>query len=94
MHPTLIISAYRQALEDAIRILEDQVAFDVDINDEKAMIKVIQSCIGTKFISRWAGKNFAKLSKKYKENRFFLAIFEKKYSSKTSLVRMEFIMHL
>merc|ERR1711990_1183703 len=51
---TLIISAYRQALEDAIRILEDQVAFDVDINDEKAMIKVIQSCIGTKFISRWA----------------------------------------
>merc|ERR1712203_490856 len=49
-----IISAYRQALEDAIRILEDQVAFDVDINDEKAMIKVIQSCIGTKFISRWA----------------------------------------
>merc|ERR1719331_3622429 len=54
MHPTLIISAYRQALEDAIRILEDQVAFDVDINDEKAMIKVIQSCIGTKFISRWA----------------------------------------
>jgi len=54
MHPTLIISAYRQALEDAIVILEDQVAFDVDIKDEKAMIKVIQSCIGTKFISRWA----------------------------------------
>jgi len=54
MHPTLIISAYRQALEDAVRILEDQVAFDVDINDEKEMIKVIQSCIGTKFISRWA----------------------------------------
>merc|ERR1719415_240293 len=54
MHPTVIISAYRQALEDAVRILEDQVAFDVDINDEKEMIKVIQSCIGTKFISRWA----------------------------------------
>merc|ERR1712004_111413 len=54
MHPTLIISAYRQALEDAVTMLEDQVAFDVDINDEKEMIKVIQSCIGTKFISRWA----------------------------------------
>merc|ERR1719325_204069 len=54
MHPTVIISAYRQALEDAVKILEDQVAFDVDINDEKEMIKVIQSCIGTKFISRWA----------------------------------------
>merc|ERR1719325_527610 len=54
MHPTVIISAYRQALEDAVDVLENQVAFDVDINDEKEMIKVIQSCIGTKFISRWA----------------------------------------
>merc|ERR1711936_883336 len=26
IHPTVVISAYRQALEDAIRILEDQVA--------------------------------------------------------------------
>merc|ERR1712024_259773 len=54
MHPTLIISAYRQALEDAVDVLENKVAFDVDINNEKEMIKVIQSCIGTKFISRWA----------------------------------------
>jgi len=54
MHPTVIISAYRQALEDAVDILENQVAFDVDVNDESEMIKVIQSCIGTKFISRWA----------------------------------------
>lgn len=54
MHPTVIINAYRQALEDAVKILEDQVAFDVDINNESEMIKVIQSCIGTKFISRWA----------------------------------------
>merc|ERR1719205_424945 len=54
MHPTVIISAYRQALEDAVDVLENKVAFDVDINNEKAMIKVIQSCIGTKFISRWA----------------------------------------
>merc|ERR1712038_1914872 len=49
-----IISAYRQALEDAVDVLENKVAFDVDINNEKEMIKVIQSCIGTKFISRWA----------------------------------------
>ena len=54
MHPTVIISAYRQALEDAVDVLENKVAFDVDINNEKEMIKVIQSCIGTKFISRWA----------------------------------------
>merc|ERR1719492_569231 len=54
MHPTVIISAYRQALEDAVDVLENKAAFDVDINNEKEMIKVIQSCIGTKFISRWA----------------------------------------
>merc|ERR1711936_243582 len=35
MHPTLIISAYRQALEDAVRILEDQVAFDVEIDTKR-----------------------------------------------------------
>merc|ERR1719245_1338454 len=54
MHPTIIISAYRQALEDAVEVLENKVAFNVDINNEAEMVKVIQSCIGTKFISRWA----------------------------------------
>merc|ERR1719422_919989 len=29
MHPTVIISAYRQALEDAVKILDNKVAFDV-----------------------------------------------------------------
>ena len=41
-------------MEDAVDILENQVAFDVDINNEAEMIKVIQSCIGTKFIARWS----------------------------------------
>jgi len=48
MHPTVIINAYRQALEDAVTMLEEKVAFDVDINNESEMIKVIQSCIGKK----------------------------------------------
>lgn len=54
MHPTLIIQALRQGLEDVVSILKDQVATPVDVNSEEAMIKVIQSCIGTKFISKWA----------------------------------------
>jgi T-complex protein 1 subunit gamma len=54
MHPTVIIDAYRQCLEDAITFLQDKVAEPVDINDEAALIKVIQSCIGTKFISKWS----------------------------------------
>ena len=54
MHPTVIIDAYRQCLEDAVTFLQDKVAEPVDVNDESALIKVIQSCIGTKFISKWS----------------------------------------
>ena len=54
MHPTVIIRAYRQALEDISEILTDKVAHKVDLDDEKEIVKVIQSCIGTKFVSRWA----------------------------------------
>merc|ERR1711874_325018 len=54
MHPTVIIDAYRQCLEDAVNFLQDKVAEPVDVNDESALIKVIQACIGTKFISKWS----------------------------------------
>ena len=53
MHPTLIIQAYRQGLEDIVTVLKDKVATPVDVNNEKEMVKVIQSCIGTKFLSKW-----------------------------------------
>jgi len=54
MHPTLIIKAYRQALEDAAELLRDKVATPIDLNDLKQVSKVIQSCIGTKFIAKWS----------------------------------------
>merc|ERR1719414_1025570 len=54
MHPTLIIQAFRQALEDMVAILGDEVGVPVDMDDEAQLVKVVQSCIGTKFISRWA----------------------------------------
>merc|ERR1711953_1550715 len=43
IHPTVIIQAYRQALEDAVTFLQDKVAEPIDVNDESALIKVIQS---------------------------------------------------
>jgi T-complex protein 1 subunit gamma len=52
IHPTVIIDAYRKALEDAVTILREKVAFPVNVNDEQDLVKVVQSCIGTKFISR------------------------------------------
>ena len=37
-----------------VEILGDKVAQKVDLNDPAQLVKVVQSCIGTKFISRWS----------------------------------------
>jgi len=54
MHPTVIISAYRQALEEASKLLKEKVAVPIDVNNKEEMTRIIQSCIGTKFISKWS----------------------------------------
>lgn len=54
MHPTVIISAYRQALEDIITILKEKVSTTVDVNNPEQMTEIIKSCIGTKFINKWS----------------------------------------
>lgn len=53
IHPVVIISAFKRALADALTIIEE-VSIPVDINDDKAMYSLIQSSIGTKFVSRWS----------------------------------------
>ena len=52
LHPTVIIRGYVRALEDAVKIV-DELAFPIDINDRGQMLKIIASCIGTKFTSRF-----------------------------------------
>ncbi|XP_052100807.1 T-complex protein 1 subunit gamma-like isoform X2 [Mytilus californianus] len=54
MHPTVIISAYRQALEDMVDLLRDKVSVPVDTTNRKEMLKIVNSCVGTKFISKWS----------------------------------------
>merc|ERR550525_464513 len=54
MHPTVIIQAYRQALEDAASILRDSVATPIDMDNKDEIRKVVQSCVGTKFIAKWS----------------------------------------
>merc|ERR1719350_2004647 len=54
MHPTVVIQAYRQALEDAANILRETVATPIDMGDKVAVRKVIQSCVGIKFIAKWS----------------------------------------
>jgi len=54
MHPTVVIQAYRQALEDAANLLRETVATPIEMDDKVAVRKVIQSCVGTKFIAKWS----------------------------------------
>lgn len=51
IHPTIIISAYRQALEDMLIILRD-IALPININNDEEVINLIQSCIGTKIFGK------------------------------------------
>ncbi len=42
MHPTVVISAYRQALEEACRMLKEKVAVPIDVNNRDEMIRIIK----------------------------------------------------
>uniref|UniRef100_A0A8C1KFU6 T-complex protein 1 subunit gamma n=1 Tax=Cyprinus carpio TaxID=7962 RepID=A0A8C1KFU6_CYPCA len=53
MHPTVVIGAYRQALDDMLNILKD-VSTPVDVNNRDMMLKIINSAINTKALSRWS----------------------------------------
>uniref|UniRef100_A0A3B3T202 T-complex protein 1 subunit gamma n=1 Tax=Paramormyrops kingsleyae TaxID=1676925 RepID=A0A3B3T202_9TELE len=53
MHPTVVISAYRQALEDMLNLLKE-TSTPVDVTDRDMMLKIIHSAINTKALSRWS----------------------------------------
>lgn len=53
IHPTIIISALRLALQDMTNILKDQIAKPIDLNDEEQVLQVIQSCLGTKIFGKF-----------------------------------------
>jgi T-complex protein 1 subunit gamma len=53
IHPVVIISAFKRALNDALAIIEE-ISVPVDIDDDKAMYNLISASIGTKFVSRWS----------------------------------------
>ncbi|CAG0881885.1 unnamed protein product [Cyprideis torosa] len=54
LHPTVIIRGFRQALEDMVDLLKNEVSMKLDLSDEKRVVEVLKSCIGTKIISQWA----------------------------------------
>lgn len=53
IHPIVIISAFKKALEDALKIVED-ISSPVDVNNTEEMLSLIKSTIGTKFTSTWS----------------------------------------
>lgn len=55
IHPVVIISAFKKALEEALKII-DSISVPVDPESEKEMLALIKTSIGTKFVSRWSDK--------------------------------------
>ena len=53
LHATVVIRAYRKALEDCIEIMKTKASIPVDIKNRAEMLRVVKSCIGTKYLSRW-----------------------------------------
>lgn len=53
-HPTVIIRAYREALEDIIKHLQNDLSVPLDVNNKERMAEVVKACVGTKFIGKWS----------------------------------------
>jgi len=53
VHPTVICNGYLKALDDAMIALKE-MAVPIDLNDSEKLCSLVQSCTGTKFISRFS----------------------------------------
>jgi len=52
LHPTLIVSGYMQALDDALGMMRE-IATPIDTSNPEAVREIVRGCIDTKFVSRW-----------------------------------------
>lgn len=53
IHPVVIIQAFKQALNDALQIIEE-ISMPIDTSKDEAMIHLLEAAIGTKTISRYS----------------------------------------
>jgi len=53
VHPTVICNGYLKALDDAMVALKE-MAVPLDLTDSEKLCSLVQSCTGTKFISRFS----------------------------------------
>lgn len=52
VHPRVIISGYRKALEDALIHMKN-IAVPIDTKNRQLMLQAVRSCLGTKFITSY-----------------------------------------
>lgn len=52
MHPTIIVSAYYQALAEGLKIMKE-VSVPIDFHNDVEVQNALKCCIGTKFAARW-----------------------------------------
>lgn len=53
IHPVVIISAFNKALQQALEIV-NSISVPIDTSDDKAMLALIKTSVGTKFVVRWS----------------------------------------
>jgi len=53
MHPTVIIAAYRKALDKMVEVLEKELATPVNMESEEELKKIVKSTLGTKFLAEY-----------------------------------------
>lgn len=52
LHPTLVVAAYRKALDDCLTRL-DELATPIDTDNREKMLSIIKNSLGTKFVARF-----------------------------------------
>ena len=60
IHPTVVVSAYYKAMDFAKKVISD-MSRPIDTSKDEEVLIALQSCIGTKFASRW-GKLISNLT--------------------------------
>lgn len=53
MHPTVIIAAYRKALDKMVEVLEKELATPVNMESDEEIKKIVKSTLGTKFLAEY-----------------------------------------
>nr|AAP06374.1 hypothetical protein [Schistosoma japonicum] len=54
VHATKIISSFRKGLDEMLVLLREKLSISCDASNEQEVHKIIQTCVGTKFINQWS----------------------------------------